>query len=79
MRFRSRPIHIKHVSSMETLILQPQSGWVIGRDQPWWLLRTSASPALAPSPQNSANNPTSAKARPEKQEQSGREEDGEAA
>lgn len=45
-RFRSRTISIKHVPSVQTLVLQPQSWWALGGgDQPGWLWSPSASPA----------------------------------
>lgn len=46
-RFRSRTINIKHIPSVQMLILQPQSWWVLGGAQPGWLQR-QAQPLAAP-------------------------------
>lgn len=63
-RFRSRAMSIKHIPGVGMLMLQPRSWWAVGGDQPWWLQGTSASPALAAPPQDSADNPAWAKMRP---------------
>lgn len=53
-RFMSRTINIKHIPSVQMLILQPQSWWVLGGAQPSWLQRQAlllAAPLLTTQPE----------------------------